>query len=222
LRKIAFAPDAMWVLVAVLLVSVHSLLELPLWHLNYLLPFAYALGWLSAKADSQRVAHTPLTVQLDASPAQMAPTVSVLVLAGVLAIAGAMHTAVDYRRIEPIYFSGKHLPPLNDRIVSAYQSFWFTHWVDQAVVGSILPGDDMVLRQCQLGKKVQSFFLGIHATMQMALSCYRAGDLEKAVLLVQLAHQTDAQELSRFDDRLPQGMRDLHHQLLSKAGIPLR
>jgi hypothetical protein len=215
-------------LVAVLLVSMHSLLELPLWHLNYLLPFAYALGWLSAKADSQRGAYTSPTAQPDESRAQtgqmaqMAPTMSVFVLSGVLAIAAAVHTAVDYRRIEPIYFSGKHLPPLNDRIVSAYQSFWFIHWVDQAVVGSILPGDDMVLRQCQLGKKVQSFFLGIHATMQMALSCYRAGDLEKAVLLVQLAHQTDAQELSRFDDRLPAGMRDLHHQLLSKAGIPLR
>jgi hypothetical protein len=220
LRRIAFAPGVVWVLVAVLLVSTHSLLELPLWHLNYLLPFAYALGWISAKADSQRGVHAAPAAQPDESLAQIAPTVSVFVLAGVLAIAGAAHTAVDYRRIEPIYFSGKHLPPLNDRIVSAYQSFWFTHWVDQAVVGSILPGDDMVLRQCQLGKKVQSFFLGIHATMQMALSCYRAGDLEKAVLLVQLAHQTDAEELSRFDDRLPLAMRGLHHQLLAKAGIP--
>jgi hypothetical protein len=64
--------------------------------------------------------------------------------------------------------------------------------------------------------------LGIHATMQMALSCYRAGELEKAVLLVQLAHQTDAEELSRFDDRLPPNMKDMHHQLLAKAGIPVR
>jgi Virulence factor membrane-bound polymerase, C-terminal/O-Antigen ligase/Protein glycosylation ligase len=222
LRKIAFAPGIVWILVAVLLVSIHSLLELPLWHLNYLLPFAYALGWISARADAHRAGHTVLAASSDESQAQMSPTVSVFVVAGVLAIAGAVHTVVDYRRIEPIYFSGKHLPPLNDRIVGAYQTFWFTHWVDQAVVGSILPGDDMVLRQCHLGKRVQSFFLGIHATMQMALSCYRAGELEKAVLLVQLAHQTDAEELSRFDDRLPPNMKDMHHQLLAKAGIPVR
>ncbi len=125
-------------LVFVAMVGLHSLLEYPLWYAYFLLPAAWAWGFVlagePAAADTNADAH--------AAPARprAGPSVAWLVAGGALSLAAVL-AVVDYARVASIFAARPGLPPLAERIAAGQRSWLFAHHADYARVTAAAPGD---------------------------------------------------------------------------------
>lgn len=118
--------------VMVLLMTLHSQLEYPLWYAYFLLPTAFAWGLcLSAGNASRR-------------SARAAPDWGMR-LAGAAMLIGAAAMLWDYRRVVVIFAPGDDAAPLAERIAEGRRSWFFAHHADYALVttaeeAAALPG----------------------------------------------------------------------------------
>ena len=116
------APLRRAALMMVLAITLHSLLEYPLWYAYFLLPACFALGLaLPAEAGGQPAPATPWQV------------------IGALLIAGSAFAVWDYQRIVVIYAPTDDAAPLNQRIADGQRSVFFAHQADYAAA-SFPPG----------------------------------------------------------------------------------
>lgn len=109
-------------LVMVLMISLHSLLEYPLWYAYFLLPAVFAFGIALGGAAPAREA-TGL-----AAPARSSAW---LVAATVLMLAGAA-SLYDFRRVVVIFAPPLDATPLSERIAEGRRSWFFGHHADYA------------------------------------------------------------------------------------------
>lgn len=107
-------------LVMVVMISLHSLLEYPLWYAYFLLPAAFAFGLL-------------LGGPAPAAPAQSAtPRASAWLLGATLLALGGAASLVDYRRVSVIFAPPAGAAPLAQRIAEGQRSWFFGHHADYA------------------------------------------------------------------------------------------
>lgn len=110
--------------VGVLLASIHSALEYPLWYGYFLLPTAwawgYALGGRAAPAQGSAG---------EAARSSLGP---LLRIAGVLMVAGSVFAMKDYLRVAAIFDPAEDARPLEQRIAEGQRSVFFAHHADYA------------------------------------------------------------------------------------------
>ncbi len=110
----------------VLMIGLHSLLEYPLWYAYFLLPTAWAWGFV---LQGQRVGGTP-------APGPSSSPSPALGWAGLVLVAGAALSVVDYLRVAAIFSARPGAGPLEQRIASGQRSVFFAHHADYAAVTS--------------------------------------------------------------------------------------
>jgi hypothetical protein len=112
---------------AVLMVSLHSFLEYPLWYAHFLLPTAWMLGLaLGGRAPALAAAGPggQAWVRALSWPATTA---------GVLMLVGALAASWDYQRVRTI-FDAQTTRPLAERIAEGQRSWFFGHHADYAAI----------------------------------------------------------------------------------------
>jgi hypothetical protein len=112
---------------ALLMVSLHSFLEYPLWYAHFLLPTAWMLGLAlggGAPAGAAAAPTGPAGAQAQRWPAAAA---------GGLMLAGALAALWDYHRVSAI-FDAQATKPLAQRIAEGQQSWFFAHHADYAAI----------------------------------------------------------------------------------------
>ena len=110
------APVSRAALAMVVMITVHSLLEYPLWYAYFLLPAAFAFGLVLGRPDAPAV---PQRARL----------------LGVLAVglmAGALLAVADFRRVVVIFAPPPDAAPLGARILEGRRSVFFAHHADYA------------------------------------------------------------------------------------------
>ncbi|MGQ3052359.1 MAG: Wzy polymerase domain-containing protein [Roseateles sp.] len=117
------APLRRMALMLVLTITLHSLLEYPLWYAYFLLPACFAFG-LSLPAET---------------PPEPASAVPWQAMGGLL-IAGSAFALWDYQRIVAIYAPSAEAVPLGQRIAAGQRSLFFSHQADYAAATSLSPG----------------------------------------------------------------------------------
>jgi len=110
----------------VLMIGLHSMLEYPLWYAYFLLPAAFAWGFvLSSPTTSAAVERRP--------PQAPNPDGSrTLAFAGAALAIGAAAAVLDYWRVVVIYDPGDSTVPLEQRIERGQRSPLFGHHADYA------------------------------------------------------------------------------------------
>lgn len=109
-------------LAMVVMISLHSLLEYPLWYAYFLLPAAFAFGLALGGPAPERAA----------APAIAGPRFSVWLLAATLLTVGSAASLADYRRVSVIFAPPAHAAPLAQRIAEGQRSWFFGHHADYA------------------------------------------------------------------------------------------
>ena len=107
----------------VLMIGLHSLLEYPLWYAYFLLPTAWAFGFV---LRGQTALH-------EAQPKAKRPLLS---WAGWALLAGTVFAVWDYSRVAAIFSAEPGAPPLAQRIATGQKSVFFAHHADYAAVTS--------------------------------------------------------------------------------------
>lgn len=116
-------------LVMVLMISLHSLLEYPLWYAYFLLPAVFAFGLcLGGTAAAQPA---------PASTPPAAPRLRPLALAALLLMAGSAASVWDYWRVVVIFAPSEDAPPLSQRIAQGRRSWFFGHHADYAAATTV-------------------------------------------------------------------------------------
>lgn len=150
-RRAWAAPAALGVapraaLVMVLMIGLHSLLEYPLWYSYFLLPAAWAWGFMlqapAQAASATRVGTPGPAVSPDAAPAVPAgrrPPARLTQAAAALVVAGAALSVADYLKVVAIFAATPGAPPLQQRIAEGQRSIFFAHHADYAAVTAGLP-----------------------------------------------------------------------------------
>jgi O-antigen ligase len=112
--------------VGVLLASIHSALEYPLWYGYFLLPTAWA--WSYALGGGRPAAAA--TAVPEQRRAAWRP--SFLRIAGALMLAGSLFALHDYFRVAQIFDPADDAKPLDQRIAEGQRSVFFAHHADYA------------------------------------------------------------------------------------------
>ncbi|MFZ5511401.1 MAG: Wzy polymerase domain-containing protein, partial [Pseudomonadota bacterium] len=110
--------------VGVLLASIHSALEYPLWYGYFLLPTAWAWGYALGGRAAPRQGSTQEAVGPPLGP--------LLRIAGVLMVAGSVFAMKDYLRVAAIFDPAEDAKPLEQRIAEGQRSAFFAHHADYA------------------------------------------------------------------------------------------
>jgi O-antigen ligase len=119
-------------LMLVLMISLHSLLEYPLWYAYFLLPAAWALGFALPDACPAGAPAVPSPAQ---APAWRPPQA----LAALLLL-GTLVATQDFMRVAGIFTPQPGAAPLAQRIAQGQRSLFFAHHADYAAATSALPG----------------------------------------------------------------------------------
>lgn len=180
----------------VLMIGLHSLLEYPLWYAYFLLPAAFAFGVALGPVN-------PPPVKAN-DKVRLLPLV--LVLAGVLLMAGSVFAWREYLRVVAIYVEAPGAAPLWDRITDGQHTVFFTPQADYAAATTLPPGPEALAavkrkaHQATEARLLISWALSLHAT----------GDDDRARYVVQ--------RLREF--RSPAGMQWLAQCDAVKPGEP--
>lgn len=112
-------------LVMVLMISLHSLLEYPLWYAYFLLPAVFAFGLC-------------LGVRASAAAAPVAGSrINALVLTALVMMAGSAASLYDFRRVVVIFAPPDNAPSLAQRIAEGRRSWFFGHHADYAAATTV-------------------------------------------------------------------------------------
>jgi len=185
---------------AILLSGVHSLLELPMWHINFLLPTAFFIGIISKSKKSK------INTSSEILKYKAIITASLMIL--------SIHVFFDAQKLIPIYRNEKY--SLVERIEKAYQTIWFTHWVDQAVLGTIFVTPANAKLHIALSKKVENFFLSPQVLLMLSLAYHYEGDDEKSQHFINIAKKSEPESINSFKNRIPQEQALLFEKLINK------
>ena len=115
-------------------VLVHSQLEYPLWHVNFLLPTAFMMGLLVGRPRACAVAntdHTEHTHRATQTPDGHQTQRTGFPLWPLLMAAAAAWTLHDYRPLAAVYHPPPGAPALDQRVSVARQSLLFGHLGDR-------------------------------------------------------------------------------------------
>jgi O-antigen ligase len=153
------APLRRAALMIVLTISLHSLLEYPLWYAYFLLPACFALG-------------LALPVGPPARPAGAAPWQVV----GGLLIAGSVFAVWDFHRIVVIYAPSEDAVPLSERIAAGQRSVFFSHQADYAAATSQPPGPAALAA----ARRTAFNLIDARLLMHWSQSLQQSGDVEGA------------------------------------------
>jgi O-antigen ligase len=210
--RVWLKPPLLWGGIGFGLAAAHNLLEHPWWFLHLLLPCAFVAGISAAFAS-------PTMPAVRTEPSGRAAS-QPLAWCGIVMVLVSWHVWKDHGRLEPMYQKQAGLPPLAYRLESAYQTVWFRHFVDQAVVGSLRqPGRP----QCELGKRVLNFYMGTYAALNTALACAKAGEVELARKLVAAVERGEPKFLRMaMEDVRPEDRAVLQSLGASSATSPAR
>jgi O-antigen ligase len=107
-------------LAMVVMISLHSLLEYPLWYAYFLLPAAFAFGLAVGGPAPER------------APEPARPRYGAWLLAATLLTVGGAASVVDYQRVSVIFAPPVHATPLAQRIAEGQHSWFFAHHADYA------------------------------------------------------------------------------------------
>jgi O-antigen ligase len=110
-------------LAMVVMISLHSLLEYPLWYAYFLLPASFAFG-------------LALGGVAPAAPAARAGTArpNALMLGGLVLMLGGAASVYDFGRVAVIFSASADATPLAQRIAEGRRSWFFGHHADYAAV----------------------------------------------------------------------------------------
>lgn len=209
IRRALVHPLGMWLGIGLLLIVLGNMLEHPWWHPHFLLPCTFAAGALTAFSPSP---------QRELREFESGAIGKVLLVSGLLMVLMSVQFAQDIQRVKPVYRHSAAQIPLTDRLQDAYETVWLAHWVDQAVVGTLIPTTiESAVVQCRLGKKVQTFFLGEYAALNTALACAEGGEIDYGAKLVAAVRIDAPHVISAYVRRLPKPQRELFDKLLLRA-----
>ncbi len=170
----------------VMLVSVHSLLEYPLWYAYFLLPAAFAFG-LCLGGDQERASAAERPVRGGA-----AQPIAVWAAAALL-VAGGVGSMVDYLRVVVIFQPGDGAAPLAERIAAGQRSVLFAHHADYAAATTAAhPSQAMASFSV-----ATHYLLDTRLMLAWARALNEAGDVERARHVAQRLrefHHSDSDE----------------------------
>jgi O-antigen ligase len=116
----AEAPMLRAAFVMVLMITLHSQLEYPLWYAYFLLPAAFAFGLcLGGTPDAE----PPVATELRMRP---------LMIGALMMLLGSVYSVLDYHRVVVIFSPPEGAGPLADRIADGRRSLFFGHHADYA------------------------------------------------------------------------------------------
>ena len=153
--------------VLVVLVSVHSMLEYPLWYAYFLLPTAFAFGLCLERPRSAGAA--------DATAADARGTTRPLVLASMGVVLLGSLAAFDYLRVVAIFSPSGDAPSLEARIADGRKSVLFGHHADYAA-GTVVPHPGTVLDTFD---RSTHFLLDMRLAGAWATALHEAGQTDK-------------------------------------------
>jgi hypothetical protein len=122
--------------IGVLMASIHSALEYPLWYGYFLLPTAWAWGYALGGQRAEATTPPPPTTTPwpSAAPARRQGGLPFLRIAGALMLAGSLFALYDYFRVAQIFDPADDTQPLDQRIAEGQRSVFFAHHADYAAV----------------------------------------------------------------------------------------
>jgi O-antigen ligase len=154
--------------VVVVLVSVHSMLEYPLWYAYFLLPTAFAFGLCLGRPRAAADASAPAADDAGATRPLVLASMAV-VLAGSLAV-------FDYTRVVTIFSPPAEAEPLEVRIAKGRGSVLFGHHADYAA-GTVVQHPGEVLGAFD---RSTHFLLDMRLAGAWATALHERGETDKA------------------------------------------
>lgn len=151
-------------LAMVVMISLHSLLEYPLWYAYFLLPAAFAFGLALGGPVPER------------APDTASPRFSLWLLAATLLTVGSAASLVDYRRVSVIFAPPAHATPLAQRIAEGQRSWFFAHHADYAAA-TTAPHPS---QQMAAFKRAPHYLLDTRIMMAWATALDEIGQTDKA------------------------------------------
>ncbi|MBL8349035.1 MAG: O-antigen ligase C-terminal domain-containing protein [Burkholderiaceae bacterium] len=126
--SLGVAARSAWMLVAMM--ALHSLVEYPLWYAYFLLPTAFAWGFVLGLPGARGLKRVGTAALRDSSVGWL--------MGGVLAAAG-LSAALDYQRVVVIFTPGEGRGSVVTRIERGQRSVFFAHHADYAAATNKLP-----------------------------------------------------------------------------------
>jgi O-antigen ligase len=156
-------------LVMVLMISLHSLLEYPLWYAYFLLPAVFAFGLCLGGVAPSSAAPVPV------------PRVNALVLAALVMMAGSAASLYDFRRVVVIFAPADNAAPLAQRIAEGRRSWFFGHHADYAAATTAEhPSQEM-----EAFERAPHYLLDTRIMIAWATALDEAGQTDRARHLAQ-------------------------------------
>ena len=152
--------------VIVILVSVHSMLEYPLWYAYFLLPTAFAFGLCLERPRA------PSEATMEDRPGVTRP----LVIASMLVVLLGSLAVFDYMRVVPIFAPSADADPLEKRIAEGRRSVLFAHHADYAA-GTVVQHPGIVLYTFD---RSTHFLLDMRLAGAWATALAERGEVDKA------------------------------------------
>ncbi|MGD9831489.1 MAG: Wzy polymerase domain-containing protein, partial [Piscinibacter sp.] len=151
-------------LAMVVMITLHSLLEYPLWYSYFLLPAAFAFGLaLGGPAPAAMTAPSP-------------PRASGWLLAATLVLLGGAAALVDYQRVVVIFAPPANAAPLAQRIEQGRKSWFNGHHADYAAATSS-PQPSL---QMPSFARATHYLLDTRIMMAWAKALAESGEIDKA------------------------------------------
>jgi O-antigen ligase len=180
-------------LAMVVMISLHSLLEYPLWYSYFLLPAAFAFGLaLGGPAPA-------------AMPAPSPPRASGWLLAATLVLLGGAAALVDYQRVVVIFAPPVNAAPLAQRIEQGRKSWFNGHHADYAAATS----SPHPSQQMPSFARATHYLLDTRITMAWAKALAETGEIDKARHLAERLREfrnpLSAEFFAECDEAVPEG-----------------
>ncbi|HTP72730.1 MAG TPA: Wzy polymerase domain-containing protein [Burkholderiaceae bacterium] len=158
----------------VLMIGLHSLLEYPLWYAYFLLPTAFAWGFVLSSPP-------PSSVERGSWSAPNTRGSRTLAFAGLAMAIGAAAAVLDYWRVAVIYDPGDSSMPLEERIERGQRSPLFGHHADYAAATAFGEPKAPLSPSQQLAfRRAPHQLLDVRLMIAWAQALAAEGELDKA------------------------------------------
>ena len=173
--------------IVVLLVTIHSLLEYPLWYAYFLLPTAWAWGYcLGTKSGDE---------QLRAAPTDtVRSSRAFFVTAGMLMTVGALWAFQQYLVVSLIFEPGDDKRSLAARVADGQKSVFYNHHADYATVTVI----DHPSTKWEAFAGATHVLLDTRLMIAWAIAFAERGDVDHARYLAQRLKEFNKPEAAEF------------------------
>lgn len=180
-------------LALVVMISLHSLLEYPLWYSYFLLPAAFAFGLALGGPASA------------AMPATSPPRANGWLLAATLMLLGGAAALVDYQRVVVIFAPPAQAAPLAQRIEEGRASWFNGHHADYAAATS----SPQPSQQMPSFARATHYLLDTRIMIAWAKALAESGEIDKArhlaARLREFRNPLSAEFFAECDKGVPEG-----------------